>query len=283
MAKVDYSVELCRELERVAAEADLELPYRKARYDSGDVLELDFTTVWPETEGNARFIVQKFVGGGFAGQVYRCTLDRVWLETDAPADLREGGTYAIKIMLPPSRFSCRFRDRVYWLGFQAPFSAQVNRAACRAGLLWQKFALLAAGIEYGRDDAVADVYASFHDPGLRAYGEIREWVEGRTWHLEADTDFKRRRRWRSVRPAETGSPEYVAKRQFMHRFVRMLHAMGAPELARHYEWWTLKSQPNALKRSGTDGDPEAGLCAVDFRAGLALLPYLPATGRCPPK
>ena len=144
MARVDYCIELCRELERVAGEAPLEIPYRKPRYDTGDVLELDFTTVWPETDGHARFRVDKFVGGGFAGQVYRCTLDHVWLEADAPTDLREGGSYAIKIMLPPSRFSRKFRDLIYWLAFQAPFSAQVNRAACRAGLLWQKFSLLAA-------------------------------------------------------------------------------------------------------------------------------------------
>ncbi len=34
-----------------------------------------------------------------------------------------------------------------------------------------------------------------------------------------------------------------------------------------------KSQPNCLKRNGTKAD--SGLVAVDFRAGLALLPFLP--------
>jgi hypothetical protein len=51
--------------------------------------------------------------------------------------------------------------------------------------------------------------------------------------------------------------------------------MGAPELARQYEWWTCKSQPNALKRLDADDSPRAGLTAIDFRAGLALLPFLP--------
>ncbi len=61
----------------------------------------------------------------------------------------------------------------------------------------------------------------------------------------------------------------------MGRFVEMLHEMGAPEFARQYEWSTCKSQPNCLKRSGCGNDPGAGLTAVDFRAGLALLPFLP--------
>ncbi len=47
--------------------------------------------------------------------------------------------------------------------------------------------------------------------------------------------------------------------------------MGGYEFARQYEWSTCKSQPNTLKRQGT----EDGLVAVDFRAGLALLPFLP--------
>jgi hypothetical protein len=44
---------------------------------------------------------------------------------------------------------------------------------------------------------------------------------------------------------------------------------------RQYEWWSLKSQPNVLKRLAADASPAAGLTAIDFRAGLALLPFLP--------
>jgi hypothetical protein len=61
----------------------------------------------------------------------------------------------------------------------------------------------------------------------------------------------------------------------MADFVKLLHDVGAHEFARQYEWSTCKSQPNCLKRAGTDNDPQAGLVAVDFRAGLALLPFLP--------
>ncbi|MCF7848033.1 MAG: hypothetical protein K9M45_04220, partial [Kiritimatiellales bacterium] len=35
---------------------------------------------------------------------------------------------------------------------------------------------------------------------------------------------------------------------------------------------TMKSQPNCMKRTDTE---DGGLCAIDFRAGLALLPWLP--------
>ena len=34
----------------------------------------------------------------------------------------------------------------------------------------------------------------------------------------------------------------------------------------------MKSQPNCMKRTDT---ADGGLCAIDFRAGLALLPFLP--------
>jgi len=134
---------------------------------------------------------------------------------------------------------------------------------------------LAARVEFGRSDAVAEVYASFFDSELRAWGEIREWVEGRQWRLEADPRPWLRRRWRTVSPGQTGSPEFVAKRQFMDRLVRLMRDLGADELSRQYVWWTMKSQPNVLKRDGFDADPAGGLCAVDFRAGLALLPLLP--------
>ena len=280
MGKRNYSIPLCNELMGSIRKASLKVPYRPSRYEDGDILNLNFTTIWPEHKGQARFEIEKFVGGGFAGQVYRCRLLDL---SDADAfrehGLKVGAIYGIKIMLPPSRFSCVFRNILYWLGFQSTFSSQTNTAACRAGLLWQKLSRQAAGVIFNDKDAVADAYASFYDQDLRSWGEIREWVEGRTWLLEPDTDPRARRKWKTVDPAKTSSPEYVAKHQFMIRFVRMLHDMGAPELARQYEWWTMKSQPNVLKRAGRNQGPADGLCAVDFRAGLTLLPFLPMSPR----
>jgi hypothetical protein len=276
MAKIVYSRELCSRLIARIRELELRIPYRIRRYEDGDALELDLTSAWPETDGHARFHIEKFVGGGFAGQVYRCRLESVAFDdADVASGLRVGGLYAVKIMIPPSRFSAGFRDFVYKLAFQAPFSAQVLKSACRSGLLWPKLLRVAAKDVFKDEEAIADTYASFYDRNFRAYGEVREWVEGRTWRLEADTHLRKRFKWRTIDPHETDSPEFIAKHQFMVNLVSMLHDMGAPELARQYEWTTLKSQPNALKRESGGYDPAAGLCAVDFRAGLALVPYLP--------
>ena len=87
--------------------------------------------------------------------------------------------------------------------------------------------------------------------------------------------LKRWRKGKTVDYQNLGSPEYRAKYNFMHDFVKLLHEIGAHEFARQYEWTTLKSQPNCLKRLDCHNEPDKGLVAVDFRAGLALLPFLP--------
>jgi hypothetical protein len=277
MPQAEYSLSLCQQLIDALRAIPLHVTWRPARYETGGTLDLALRTAWPETEGHGRFRIDKFVGGGFAGQVYRCRLEAVTVTEGSPEHygLRAGGIYAVKILVPPSRFAVGFRNAVYWLGFQGPFTAQTNAAACRTGLLWPKLLRIGARQVFGREDAIADTYASFYDAGLRAYGEIREWVEGRTWRLEADTQLSLRRDWRTLDATATGSPEFVAKRQFMARLVDLLHTLGAPELARQYAWWTCKSQPNALRRFAAGPHPGDGLTAVDFRAGLALLPYLP--------
>ncbi|MFU8779661.1 MAG: hypothetical protein ACNA71_01390 [Kiritimatiellia bacterium] len=276
MGRVRYSVALVNGLYARIRGFGLHVPFRVDRYESGTVLDLDLTTAWPEARCRASFLVEKFVGGGFAGQVYRCRFSGADdLAVAAGAGLQLDGTYAVKILVPPSRFAAGFRNWVYGLAFQAPFSAQVVASACRSGLLWPKVLRLAAQAEFGRADAIADTYASFYDANFGAFGEVREWVEGRGWRLEADLRPALRKQWRTMHARDAGSAEYVAKRQFMDRLVRMMHAMGAPELARQYVWSTCKSQPNVLKRFGFDDDPGGGLCAVDFRAGLALIPLLP--------
>ena len=277
MAKMVYSRDLCRRLLDRIGGFNLKVPYRLRRYEDGEQLELKVTTAWPEREVTLKFEVEKFVGGGFAGQVYRSRLQAVECAAgdSGAAGLEVGGRYAVKIMIPPSRFSSMFRDFVYWLAFQAPFSARVLKSACRSGLLWPKLLRVASREVFGDENAIADTYGSFYDENFRAYGEVREWVEGRTWRLESDSHLSKRRKWATIDPHDCDSPEYVAKHQFMVRLVQMLHDMGAPELARQYEWTTMKSQPNALKRASAGRDPAAGVCAVDFRAGLALVPYLP--------
>jgi hypothetical protein len=173
----------------------------------------------------------------------------------------------------------RIRNLLYGIGFQAPFSLQSLASAGRSQALWQKFIRRAARLELGAEDAVVDIHATLVDRTLGSYGEVSEWVPGRMWRLEVDDDLDDRRGWRPGDDEEgVGSPEYRTKFAFMHRVVSLLREIGAEELARQYEWWSLKSQPNAMKRTASDPDPRAGLVAVDFRAGMTLMPVLP---QCP--
>ena len=251
-------------------------PMRVTRYEPGTELAYDITGVAVARPAQMRVRVEGFVGGGFAGQVYRVKL----LSLDSPQgdipNLTVGGCYAIKILIPPSRGARAFRDLIYRVGFQSPFSLQVNPAAARSGALWQTLIRRAARMRFGDERAVTEIHATFVDHTLGSCGEISEWIDGRTWRLEVDDRLGARRQWKPGQPHDDlGSPEYLTKREFMAGIVKLLHDMGAPELARQYEWWTCKSQPNCLKRTDSEGDPETGLTAVDFRAGLALLPVLP--------
>lgn len=248
------------------------------RYEAGDELTYDVTGVVPAVASTVRLGVEKFIGGGYAGQVYRATVLDIQPPAAAPAGLAVGATVAIKILLPPSASSRRFRDALYRVGFQGPFQLQVNPAALRAGALWHEFITCAAAGRFGTRQATAAVYATFTDPVLGSGGELLEWIEGRTWRFEVDDHLDELGKWKKhlpTNPAVLGSPEYRAKRRFMADFVSLLHEMGAHEFARQYEWSTCKSQPNVLKRTAFDDDPAAGLTAVDFRAGLTLLPFLP--------
>ena len=272
----EYSIETCKRLVDTFDRAELDRPMRVGRYDAGDELTYEITGVAPAVRATVRLVVDKFVGGGFAGQVYRVKVSEIDSPDGEIPGLEAGGTYAIKILVPPSARAQKFRDRIYAVGFQGPFQLQVNPAAARAGALWQKFIRRAAGIRMGSERAVVDILATFVDRTMGSCGEISEWVAGRTWLFEVDDRLDLRKKWRPGDDDQAvNSPEYRAKKAFMAEFVSLLHEVGAHEFARQYEWWTCKSQPNVLKRLDSEGDPAAGLTAVDFRAGLALLPFLP--------
>ncbi len=274
----EYSVEISKKIEEEFHRAALHRPMRMDRYDVGTELAYEVTEVAVPNKGKVRLVVEKFVGGGFAGQVYQVKVLDIAPESDPIGSLKVGGIYAMKILIPPSDFSRRFRNALYWLGFQGPFQLQVNPAAARAGALWQKFIRQGAKIRFGDESVVADIHATFIDHTLGSCGELSEWVNGRTWQLEADEHLDALKQWKkgaAVDPEILGSPEYRAKYEFMTGFVELLHDMGGQEFARQYEWSTCKSQPNCLKRTETDASPSEGLVAIDFRAGLALLPFLP--------
>jgi hypothetical protein len=274
-----YSGDVVRELkERFRAES-LFRPLRLGRYEPGEVLGYDIRGVWPSRPAHVRLSIERHVGGGFAGQVYRVRV----LDIESPEGpiegLEPGRTCALKILVPVSGFGRFIRNLLYGIGFQAPFAPQVNPDAARAGALWQKFIRRGARERLGSERAVVDVIATLVDPVLGSCGELSEWVDGRLWRYEVDDNLFARLDWKPGLSADgLGSPEYRKKRTFMRDLVGLMHDMGAHELARQYEWWTMKSQPNALKRLEEDADPERGLVAVDFRAGMTLLPFLP---QCP--
>jgi hypothetical protein len=241
------------------------------RYDEGEIISYKMQMLDCKATADVTIQIEKFVGGGFAGQVYK-----VKILSSGSSLLTLENYYAIKILIPPSKGAKFFRDILYWIGFQAPFQLQVNPAASRAGAIWQKFIRRAAKKTFGCETAVVDIYATFVDENLGSCGEISEWIEGRTWQLEVDEHLDYLKLWQRGKlksHPKLGSVEYRTKKLFMKNFVKLLNNMGAYEFARQYEWSTCKSQPNCLKRLYTK--PDEGLTAVDFRAGLTLLPFLP--------
>lgn len=277
----DYSVEMVKNLETQFRDLHLHRPMRVGRYEPGTELEYTVFPIEPGPAAEIRLLVERFVGGGYAGQVYQIRILDIRIDgnsTEQHGGLSKDRPYAMKILIPPSGAGRLFRNILYAIGFWGPFQPQVNPAAARAGAIWQKFIRRAAQSRFGDPACVNDIHAAFVDHTLGSCGEISDWVNGRTWRLEVDDHLDRLRRWRRKRPTEPeklGSPEYRAKYSFMTEFVKLLHEMGAYEFARQYEWTTCKSQPNCLKRLETSGDPAGGLIAVDFRAGLTLLPFLP--------
>jgi len=273
-----YDIETCNSLKQRFLDQKLHRPIRVGRYDAGTRLTYEITGISRPHKAQVHLEIEKFIGGGFAGQVYKVkVLD---IETkDGPIEgIEKNGIYAVKIMIPPSGFSRFFRNLVYRIGFQGPFQLQVNPTAVRTGALWQKFIRRGAKIRFGDESAVNDIHATFVDSALGSCGEISDWVEGRTWRLEVDEwmDLLKQFKHGKLEYHENlGSPEYRAKKKFMADFVKLLHDMGAYEVARQYEWSTCKSQPNCLKRKENENDPVGSLVAIDFRAGLALLPFLP--------
>lgn len=134
----------------------------------------------------------------------------------------------MKILVPALRLRKLFRNALYRIGFQGAFQPQLNPYANRACALWQKFIRCAAGVRFGSESRVVDIYATFIDKTIGSCGSLSEWVDGRTWRLEVDDHLDLLKRWyrgRAVNNQLPGSPEYRAKRQFMRGFVALMHEM----------------------------------------------------------
>ena len=91
-----------RQLEAKVRAADLHRPMRITRYDPGTELEYEVTSVGSAATGTVKLAVERFVGGGFAGQVYQVRVREIRAEGQALDGLEVDGLYAMKILIPPS-------------------------------------------------------------------------------------------------------------------------------------------------------------------------------------
>ena len=103
----EYSVEICNKLQAIFQNVGLHRAMREERYDSGEERVYHMRAVAGTDEGRIRLIVQKFVGGGFAGQVYQVKVVEIDTPNGSFGELEVGGTYAMKILIPPKGFSFR--------------------------------------------------------------------------------------------------------------------------------------------------------------------------------
>jgi hypothetical protein len=117
----DYSIEVCGKLQERFRRTGVHRPLRISRYEPGTELTYEVRGFEGDRPANVHLTVERFVGGGFAGQVYRVKV--LGIEGAPIAGLETGGCYAMKILVPPSGFSPpRFRDLLYWVGFRARFN-----------------------------------------------------------------------------------------------------------------------------------------------------------------
>ncbi|GAG96281.1 unnamed protein product [marine sediment metagenome] len=141
MKNVEYSPHIVQKLETIYNSQKTLRPLRVKRYEPGQILNYDLKGFAPAGEGRVKLEIDKFVGGGFAGQVYRVKILDIMPPKGQMPGLEPGKFYALKILIPPSGFARIFRNFIYIIGFQGPFSAQVNPDAARAGVGFNKEAV----------------------------------------------------------------------------------------------------------------------------------------------
>ena len=104
----EYSLEVYKNLENEFNQLALHRPMCFERYEIGTELAYDITTVGSALETKVRLIIKKFVGGGFAGQVYQVEITDIDPATGTIDSLKVGGVYAMKT---GSVFRGRFNSR----------------------------------------------------------------------------------------------------------------------------------------------------------------------------
>lgn len=216
-----------------------------------------------------RFAITGRAGSGFAGQVYQACL-----EGAGPGQVggqEQAGLVAIKVLRPRHPWKEGLRDLLFWLSYQVPFAPRFSEAAVRSGLIWQELFRRAAQIKFHNGAAVARPLGYYWEEDMSSFAEVHEWVSGREMSYSADERLLDRLLGWAVPPADS---EVSRKQKFMRALVDLCHEIGAPGLARQYEWYTFVSQANVLTRTApASGGSE--FVAVDCRPGLAVPFFLP--------
>ncbi|MEJ2282558.1 MAG: hypothetical protein P8X85_03075 [Desulfobacterales bacterium] len=105
----ENSLAVHRELEKEFKQLELHRPLQLERYETDSQLTYDIITVEKSLKATIQLKIKKFVGGGFAGQVYQVEITDIESETGATIDnLGVGGIYAMKILFRRAVFLCCF-------------------------------------------------------------------------------------------------------------------------------------------------------------------------------
>lgn len=237
-----------RSLQSLIETPQFHIPMLRRRHFPGEEVQAQAYDIFGRPLGETRFRVERHPGSGFAGQVDMASVE--------PAADGLPKVVALKAMRPTSGPKEMIRDSLFLSGYEAPFLARTDEIAVRRGLIVQELVKKAAGIYFGNDEVAAKPIGYYFDPTLGSFVEIHEYVEGRPTLLEPQMPGRTR--------------ELDQKSWFQHQFTRLLKQMGLSDLSRQYEWWTLLSQPNVIKRKN------GLLTALDFRQGIAtIIPLSP--------
>jgi hypothetical protein len=272
---------------------------RALAYEPGDKLTIQLKDI-DEAIHEVSFDIESFCGGGFAGQVYRGSCS-----ASADGFLKEGQPYAIKIYRPRSGFRRRFRDVMYWMGFQSPFPYHYDEDAARTILYLSEILKDVCKVEFGSSAPINECYGTFWSDHVGAYGEINEWVHGGVTDPALDSEIlvrkEHNKRMRSLiregkateQDLMVATDEVTRKHEFMDRLVVLCNELGLEDISRQVYWWTGASQPNVFIRKPSkteNGLPD--FVWLDRRPGLPgfitspgdfiLLPKAILRGSLPP-
>ena len=195
----------------------------------------------------------------------------------APSRARGGPAYAIKILKPASAFARCLPQPALLPGLPVRRSAPRSAPpSVRIGVLWQKLIRRAAALEFG--DERGGVRHLRHLLRRRAPQLRRDQRVDRRTHLEvrgrrpaastAGISTARRRRSTTARSTCTRSSSCGGWSSCCTRW-------GPASWRASTSGGPARASRTRSSGSAPSDSPDAGLTAVDFRAGLALLPFLP--------